>query len=325
MYGALLEACSKGDVAQARALLRDVGDEAPVIVNAAPNGANTLLYKACEEGHKELVKLLLECGADDRIHPVTKYSPLYIAANCGRKDIAEMLLKRFPGLASVYTVEKWLPLHACIINGHMNILTLLLSYPYPPHCLTTFRDKTGRWQYQFGFDCNLRDVTGQSALYLASYCANHKMVDLMLKLRVPAVKIKTREELEQERLLQEQETRTRLAEEAAGPSSSSNGSQQREASDGCATSQSEGDNNTSHKSIDESPGKIAATSPSKGARISGGIQALMSKLNLSRPEAKSGDEKEDTVCPFEIDLYCNSNTGKFFFIISLLFLYLSHS
>jgi ankyrin repeat protein len=42
---------------------------------------------------KEIVKVLLEHNADGRIHPVTKYSPLYIACYNGKKDIVELLLK----------------------------------------------------------------------------------------------------------------------------------------------------------------------------------------------------------------------------------------
>ena len=40
-----------------------------------------------------MVKLLLDHGAEGRIHPVTRYSPLYIAAYNGRKDVVEVVLK----------------------------------------------------------------------------------------------------------------------------------------------------------------------------------------------------------------------------------------
>ncbi|GIX66529.1 hypothetical protein CEXT_19851 [Caerostris extrusa] len=82
-----------------------LGRETELIINSTPNGCSTLLFKACEEGQKEIVKLLLENGADGRIHPITKYSPLYIACYYGRKDIAEILIKKFPELVVVATVE----------------------------------------------------------------------------------------------------------------------------------------------------------------------------------------------------------------------------
>ena len=37
-----------------------------------------MLFKASENGHKDVVSHLIAAGADGRIHPVTKYSPLYI-------------------------------------------------------------------------------------------------------------------------------------------------------------------------------------------------------------------------------------------------------
>lgn len=49
------------------------------------------------------------------------------------------------------------------------------------------------------------------------------------------------------------------------------------------------------------------TSPTKH-RISGGIQALMSKLNLVRPDTT---QRDNMISPLDIDLYCNSNTGEF--------------
>jgi len=48
---------------------------------------------ACEVGRKDLVKILLDHKADGRIHPITRYSPLYIVAFKGKKDVVEILLK----------------------------------------------------------------------------------------------------------------------------------------------------------------------------------------------------------------------------------------
>lgn len=40
------------------------------------------------------------------------------------------------------------------------------------------------------FDINMKDVTGQSALYLACYVGNQKLVDLLLKHRVQGHRVK---------------------------------------------------------------------------------------------------------------------------------------
>ncbi|XP_076065875.1 leucine-rich repeat serine/threonine-protein kinase 1-like isoform X3 [Oratosquilla oratoria] len=279
LHSALRESCSQGDVSRARTILRDLGAEEEIIINSAPNGSNTLLFKACEEGQKEMVRLLLEHGADGRIHPVTKYSPLYIACYYGRKDIAEMLLKKFPHLASVCTVERWLPLHACIINGHVAVLELLLKFPYPEEVLHKYKDKTQRWEYDMAFDLNMRDVTGQSALYLACYVGNQKIVDLLLKYRVQATKVKTREEIEKD---------IKLREELS-----------------C-----EGKNNDNEKSSEDNNEGLADEKTDDVVnltkhRISGSIQALMSKLNLVKPEHM---QRENMISPMDIDMYCNSST-----------------
>ncbi|XP_050691737.1 leucine-rich repeat serine/threonine-protein kinase 1-like isoform X4 [Eriocheir sinensis] len=281
LHSALRESCSRGDVSRAKAILRDLGAEAQIIINSAPNGSNTLLFKACEEGQREMVRLLLDHGADGRIHPVTKYSPLYIACYYGRRDIAEMLLKKFPCLACVSTVERWLPLHACIINSHVSVLDLLLKFPYPEEALHKYWDKTGQFEYDMAFDINMKDVTGQSALYLACYVGNQKLVDLLLKHRVQGHRVKTKEEIE-EANLKDQET-----------SSNDSKSSSRE-----NTKSSLNANTDSVEKTEE------VTSPTKH-RISGGIQALMSKLNLVKTD---NSHKDNMLSPLDIDMYCNSNT-----------------
>ena len=155
-------------------------------MNYVPNGSSSLLFKSSEHGQKEVVKYLIERGARAIIHPVTKYSPLYIAAYNGKKDIVEILLKKFPELINVQTVEKWLPLHAACFNGHAAVLEFLLKYKFPEDILIHFKDRTGTWKYELAFDINQRDLSGQSILYLACCIGNLRMVDLLLEFRVRA-------------------------------------------------------------------------------------------------------------------------------------------
>lgn len=53
-------------------------------------------------GRKDLVKILLDHKADGRIHPITRYSPLYIVAFKGKRDIVEIILKVFLLKRSIY-------------------------------------------------------------------------------------------------------------------------------------------------------------------------------------------------------------------------------
>lgn len=188
----LREAISSGDVVVARQVITELGDDASSVVNIQPHGANTLLYLACECGRREIVKLLLDAGADGRAHPVTRYSPLYIAASKGRRDIVDLILKKFPELVSEPTVEKWLPIHAACINGHVGVMEALLKFPYPPTVMTKYSQ--GEWEYELPFDVNFKDVTGQTPIYLACLLGNHKMVETMLKFKVKATRLKDEEE-----------------------------------------------------------------------------------------------------------------------------------
>lgn len=111
---ALRDAICRGDVSTTKTILSELGSKEEFIVNMAPNGTTTLLYwywfkilvifiiiiivhfiiiSACEVGKKDLVKMLLDHKADGRIHPITRYSPLYVVAFKGKKDVIEILLK----------------------------------------------------------------------------------------------------------------------------------------------------------------------------------------------------------------------------------------
>ena len=68
-------------------------------------------------------------------------------------------------------------------------LDFMLRFTYPKECLKTVRDKKGTVEYDVPFDINLRDVNGQTVLYLACCVGNLKIVELLLKYQVKARKI----------------------------------------------------------------------------------------------------------------------------------------
>lgn len=67
-----------------------------------------LVFSACETGNRQIVKILLDYGADGRYHSVTKYSPLYIACYQGHREVVEMLLIKFPELVQVRIAKPYL-------------------------------------------------------------------------------------------------------------------------------------------------------------------------------------------------------------------------
>lgn len=184
-HAALREACGVAeDVSAVRRLLGGLPEtDVELVVNMAPGGANTLLFVACQTGRREMVRALLEAGADGRCHTVTRYSPLYIACYHGHQAVAELLLQKFPELAQLHTVERWLPIHACCINGHVHLLETLLRHSYPSRVLREYRTACGQ-RYRAPFDINELDVTGQSVLYVACLLGNARTVETILSYRV---------------------------------------------------------------------------------------------------------------------------------------------
>ena len=88
--GSLLSlACSSGYVELVQMLLqmRSVGSPHPLEHDM------TALYEACQSGHRDIVKLLLDHGADANLASSTGNTPLMVACTHGHTDIVRMLLK----------------------------------------------------------------------------------------------------------------------------------------------------------------------------------------------------------------------------------------
>ena len=94
-----------------------------------PRGA-TALYEAAENGHSEVVRLLLEAGAKIEPSPLGRLfmqrTALHVAAAKGHFDVVRLLLEE--GAEKDAGDSEWrrTALHVAAQNGHSNVVKLLL-------------------------------------------------------------------------------------------------------------------------------------------------------------------------------------------------------
>ena len=88
--GEFLEAVRNGDVTELHRLLEEL--QSKVDVNGYNVDGQTALHQSCLSGNLELVKLLVQFGADARLTNRDGWSPLHLAAYRGHRDIALYLI-----------------------------------------------------------------------------------------------------------------------------------------------------------------------------------------------------------------------------------------
>ena len=98
-------------------------------VNAScSDNAHTPLYIACSYGHSALVQWLLANQADvNASRTVDGSTPLHVAAQNGHVDVVKLLLERNADVNASRTVDGSTPLYVAAWNGHVNVVKLLLQ------------------------------------------------------------------------------------------------------------------------------------------------------------------------------------------------------
>ncbi|MGC2422756.1 MAG: ankyrin repeat domain-containing protein [Nitrospirota bacterium] len=91
----------------------------------------TPLYTAVENGHRNIVELLLEHGAS--LEADRDKSPLHAAAEKGYKDIVELLLDKDADIEASDAIEHDTPLTYAVSNGHYDTAELLLNRGADPN------------------------------------------------------------------------------------------------------------------------------------------------------------------------------------------------
>ena len=150
----LFEAAKKGNVDNVQHLLSSIF----VDVNCAPRWAlSSPLLVAARYGHKLVVKVLLDRGADPNKAGTT--TPLYSAARKGHKDVVQLLLDNGANPNEASNLDGWAPLIMSASFGHKDVVQLLLDR---------------------GADPNEADEDGETPLHLAAKNSSKDVVQILL-------------------------------------------------------------------------------------------------------------------------------------------------
>ncbi|KAL8708801.1 MAG: hypothetical protein Q9220_006362 [cf. Caloplaca sp. 1 TL-2023] len=90
------------------------------------NGSRTPLHWACDKGHEETARLLIENGADVSAKNCTGRTPLQEAIMRHKTGIAKLLLEKGASV-DTHDDEGWTPLHQAANSGMVEMIRILLD------------------------------------------------------------------------------------------------------------------------------------------------------------------------------------------------------
>ncbi|XP_078052368.1 ankyrin repeat and SAM domain-containing protein 1A [Augochlora pura] len=165
----LLEAARSGNVTVVEKILGQRAKRSgPLASLRRGPGANvqdasgySALHHAALNGHKEVVKLLLQYEASTNVVDAKGSSPLHLAAWAGNAEIVRLILTQGPSVPKVNltTKDNETALHCAGQYGHTEVVAQLLQY---------------------GCDPSIRNSRGESALDLAAQYGRLETVQLLV-------------------------------------------------------------------------------------------------------------------------------------------------
>lgn len=170
-------------------------------VDATNTKRETLLYLAAANGHSEIVKYLLERGAEPKIRNSNGQTALMAAARGGHLDVIKLLCdESYDAGVHLNDYDWWTALHHA---SDYETLKFLISFEdkkeldrakfgwyIPLHCIARKSHEDCQHEPRFqdivtfllncGVDINRRNWRGQTPLMEASIRNNHKIVAILL-------------------------------------------------------------------------------------------------------------------------------------------------
>jgi ankyrin repeat protein len=153
---------------------------------------NTPLMFAVQQGHLHIVELLQYLGADILHANADGATPLHFAAHHGHLDVVEWLLAQGAEVDQTISAEDSTPLQLAVEQSHLDIVRLLLKHTDPSNIvnlgsiLLTFAAQAGhleivRHLLDCGADINYRGYLGETALFIAAFEGDIRIVELLLE------------------------------------------------------------------------------------------------------------------------------------------------
>jgi len=151
------------------------------IINVSDRSGRTPLHKACQEGHLEMVQLLIQHGAKVNMEDKKDRRPVHIAALKGHIQILEVLVSAGANI-NARDKDKMTPLHIGAASGNLEVVATLLDMEATN---INVRNKFGNTPAHLaalnghekilneilgeGFDLNDRNLDGQTMIHLATH------------------------------------------------------------------------------------------------------------------------------------------------------------
>ena len=151
---------------------------------------DTPLIEAAYNGHVEIVKLLIDHGADVNLKGEAWYGPLHAAAMGGHVEVVKLLLDNGADV-NIFHQDK--PLHFAAKNGHIEVAQILLAHgasinakgtdEYSPlgTAVSNLQVEMVKYLLSRGADVNAGAIYGCMPLYTAVSERNVELARLLLE------------------------------------------------------------------------------------------------------------------------------------------------
>uniref|UniRef100_A0A915AF19 non-specific serine/threonine protein kinase n=1 Tax=Parascaris univalens TaxID=6257 RepID=A0A915AF19_PARUN len=188
LHDAVVNACIEGDEGAIAELLPKLTlSNCDAVLNGATLDRRCALYTACLNGRKDVVEALLNVRGHMLIQPTTHDTVLHAAISSQEPGIVEMILRVFTHLVRSKNADGSTPLHWASQCGNVDVVKLLMEFPYEEDVLTRIEDASGRFSYRFVADVNALDSRCRTALYLAVASSHFDVVKYLLEVEFPSM------------------------------------------------------------------------------------------------------------------------------------------